>query len=505
MLTDTRMSENRGKIVSGAMEAQDDRTFQTALNTSAAYAGLKAQKVQTTVDSGVADIQKAAVEAAGKFALSNTVKTDRALTNMKIDTFGVEKQAETIDNTIQKQAERNWNTMSKTNAAVQDLRLREVQAGDQAKKAEEQWNSILENITAVGAAAPGLATGSARVADSIKGLRQDIQMETFVQESAKREAQANMSGRLKNEKALRDYGGGVGGEEAANRIYAKARDDIVKAAMADITASRSVLSEYSLNELINLHQNHTTRDGQAAPNSMVDAAMQEILLSKGNNWAFQKTKDYIAGRGMHYDEVSNKYYNDAAKTQEITDQDEIDRRRDEQQLFVDSAKNSKLSIKSLSGTDRGDLETGTFTLNSTTAITRDIRDQKINAERLAGTDIDELMRMVQVLRDDSVRGKLTEEQRTSMVSQIAFATDPANPQISGRIAQREKEMLGVISNYLSNGDPMTNDEKWAIEGATQTPIPTRFDSDKPYGPSAAFSTAPNKEPYGPDGRTDLLR
>lgn len=578
VLTNTRLSEGRGKVMSGAMEAQDERTFQTALNTNAGYAGLRAMKVQTSVDSGAADIHKATMEAAGKLALSNAVQTsavlqtqkiratidtgmadiqdaaldaraklalsntvqasgalqankiqtavdtgiaavqdasvdargklalsntvnnDRALRTMKVDTFATEKQAETIDNTLQRNAEANWNYISRTNDNLQELRLREVQATDKAKKVEEQWNSLVENIAAKGSEAPNLAAGVGSIADSIKSTRQDIQMEGFVQESAKRVAQANMSTELKTNATLRAYGGGVGGQEASNRIYAKARADIVKATLDDITASRSVLTEYSLNELINLHQNHNTRDGQPASDAMIDAAMQEILLAKGNNWAFQKTKDYIASRGMHYDETTNKYYEDAARTIEITDQTEIERRRDEQQLFVDSVKNSKLAIKSLSGTDRGDLETGTFTMSSSGAIHRDIRDQKINATRLAETDIDELMRMVQVLRDDGVRGSLSPDQRQGLIDQIAFATDPNNPQISGRIAQREKEMMGVIAQYLGNATPMTDAQKWAIESVTQTPVPTRFVPGQPYKKSAAFSGSAADEPYGPDGR-----
>lgn len=500
-LTDTRLSEGRAKVISGAMEAQDELTLQTSLNTDPAYARLRAMKVQTSVDTGVADIQKAAMEAAGKLALSNTVNNDRALRDMKVETFTVTKTAETIDNTLQKNAEAHWNFVSRTDEATQALRLRETQAADKAKLVEEQWNSLISNIAAKGADAPNVAAANASLANSIKKTREDTQIEAFVQESAKRVEQANMSTMLKTDAALRKRGGGVGGEEAANRIYAKARADLVKATLDDITASRSVLTEYSLNELIELHQNHKTRDNQPASESMIDAAMQEIMLSKGNNWAFQKTKDYVASRGMHYDEITNKYYEDAAKTIEITDQKEIDRRRDEQQLFVDAVKNSKLAIKSLSGTDRGDLETGTFTMSSQSAITRDIRDQKINANRLAETDIDELMRMVQVLRDDNVRRRLEPHQRQALIDQIAFATDPANPQISGRIAQREKEMMGVIAEYLRHGGPMSNDEKWAIENVTQTPVPTNFVAGQPYKKSAAFSGDPNDEPYGPDGRT----
>ncbi len=512
MLTDTRMAEGRAKVVSGAMEAQDERALQTALNTNPAYANLRNMKVQTSVDAGVAEVQKAAIDAAGKLALSNTVNADRALRQMKVQTYETEKRSETIDNTLKKNAEAHWDYVSKNDDAVQTLRLREIQATDKAKLAQERWNSLVENIAAKGATAPGVAAQNASVANSIMGTRQDVQIEAYVQDSAKRSAQETMSGMLKSDATLRVRAGGVGGQSAANRIYAKAKSDVVSAYLEDVKASRSVLSEHSIEELIAIHQSHVDpRTNAKAPDAMVDAAMQEIVLSKGNNWSFQKTKDYIASRGMYYNEDDRKYYNDydfdtGVYSNEITDQEEIGRRRDEQQMFVDAVKNSKLKIKSLSGTDRGNLETGTFTLPSEVAIIRDIRDKKITANRLAETDIDELMRTVQVLRDDAMRKRLNTDQRRAMIETIEYATSPDNPEISGNIGTREKEMMQVIAQYLQHDDspsapPMTDDEKWAIEEQTQTPIPTHYTVDKFYKRSAAVSGDPNDEPYGPDGRT----
>lgn len=385
---------------------------------------------------------------------------------------------------------------------------------DKAKKAEEQLETAYTDMKAgynpVNAALGTQGPANRRLQvqiDEAQITAEGIAWEGLRRQQAEVKIQQSNASKLKEDEVLRKYVGGIAGESGANRVYAKARTDVVQAYLEDVKASRSVLTEYSISELIELHQNHKPRGGGKATDAMIDAAMQEIVLSKGNNWSFQKTKDYIAARGMHYDEENNKYYNDYDFTtrkysNEITDPDEIERRRDEQQLFVDAVKNSKLKIASLSGTDRGNMETGTFTIDSKNAIVRDIRDKKINANRLAGTDIDELMRMVQVLRDDDARGKrLSEDQRLSLVKTIEYATSDENPEISGNIGAREKEMMGVIAEYLQHGEELSDAEKWAIEEKTQTSVPTDYEPSTFYRVSAATSGKPDDEPYGPDGRT----
>lgn len=513
MVTDTAMAKGRAGVMSGAIEAEDDRSFQTALNTDSAYANLRNMKVQTSVDAGVADIQKQAVEAAGKLALSNTVSGSRDLRKMKVETYSTEKQAETIENTLKKNAEANWDYVSRTNESVQNLRLEEIKAGDQAKRVEEQWNSLVENIVAKGAAAPGVATSSASIANSIKGLRQDIQLEAYVQDSAKREAQAEMSGLLKNDAQLRKYAGGVAGEAGANRIYAKAKAEVVSAYLEDVKHSRSLLSEYSAKELIRLSQHGVDRSGRnvASNDALRDAAQQEILLTKGNNWAFQKEKDYVAAKyGMFYDEESTvldangeqvryfkvkhddmgnalrnadgSYQREAILTTSGTiDQDRIDRNRDVQQMFVDGVKNSKLKIASISGTDRSDMETGLFVQSGKQAIIRDTKDGKVKPDRWATMDYDEMMRTAQLLREngpEGMRQQIGEERLQAMKANIETAL--TDPRLNVHIEDRQKVVLEAIQRYADAGTADLSDaELIRIEGA-DSKIPTEYNYLEPY-------------------------
>lgn len=266
--------------------------------------------------------------------------------------------------------------------------------------------------------------------------------------------------------------------------------------MEEVKNSRSILSDHSIIEVLDIAMKGKRRDGTKATEAEIDAAIQETLLAKGNNWSVQKLKDHVASQGMHYDEATNKYYEDKAKTIEVTDPEIIEARRTRQQIFVDAYNQSKHKVQNLSGTDRGMLENGTFTLSSADTILRDIRDQKINASRIASTDIDELMRMVQVLRDDKARDNLrrtSPEAYKTLTETIDFALK--DPQVRASIAPREQKMIGVIQKYINDPRPVipTADKK-AYEASTETPIPTHYDVDRFYDVPDKFG---GSEPTGP--------
>jgi hypothetical protein len=235
MLEDTRLTEGRAKILSGAMEAQDERTLQTALNTEANYAALRAMKVQTSVDAGVADIQKNAVEAAGKLALSTEVRGDRDLRLTKVATYANEKQAETIDSILQKNAETRWQQRSRTEDQLQGIRLEETRANTAAKDAEEKWNSLIENIKARGnevnvagnLVVPDLAASNANLAGAIKAINREIETESEVQKSAKYVQQTDFTQALNNSVQLRSRAGGVD-PRGASRVLSAAKAAVTK-------------------------------------------------------------------------------------------------------------------------------------------------------------------------------------------------------------------------------------------------------------------------------------
>jgi hypothetical protein len=557
-LTDTRLTQGRAKITEEAMSAQDERTLQTAINTNAAYSGLRAQKVQTSVDSGVAEIHKSDVDSSGKLALSQTVDNNAGMQAMKIRTHENEKRAETLDNIVKKNAEQHWETISRTDGATQTLRLREAQASDLATKAEEQYKSLMENIIAKGSERdrsgnliPDLAVANAGLAASIKGLRQDIQVEGEVQESAKMLQQENMVSRFKTEEALRTYAGGVAGQKGINKIYAKARSSYLKAMMERITESRDVIDEYTNDDLHKLYTTGVDRYGVEQDWEMRQAAMYEILLKKGNHWQVQKTRDWVSEtQGYIYDDkdedgnemvdadgkpayvyfeperdpTDGTIVRDAKgrpkKARRLTAKEAEDR-RDTQQVFMNAYGQTDHYLASMSGTDRGEYQQGQGILNMKDAIIRDIRDDKFNGERVVKTDNDEWQRLIQILRDvskdpEKFNKKMPPEARQKLIKHINETQ--RNPTLNGRIKGRERGLMNAALAYLDDNDPrppkVKETEYYTIyddELKIDVRVPPNPDGSQPAGSKRVSITtlAPtvyNKDRwrdfddgYGPDG------
>ncbi|MBC7512033.1 hypothetical protein H7142_00015, partial [Candidatus Saccharibacteria bacterium] len=170
----TRMDQRLAKITEDGMSNADDRKIATSINEDAAYAGYRATQVQGSVDKGVADIHTAAVESAGKLALSQTVTADRNLRKTKVETFVNEKKADTIDNTLKQNAEANWSNLSKNDVGVQKLRLKETQATDQAKRAEASFNKLIADAKANGSRAQSVDSTNRAIAGSIQTLGNQI-------------------------------------------------------------------------------------------------------------------------------------------------------------------------------------------------------------------------------------------------------------------------------------------------------------------------------------------
>lgn len=485
-MTDAHLSEGRGKLYEEAMTNADESALQTQIATGA----LRNVKIRSDVDAAKAGLTKSNMEAEGKKVFRDEVKASPGLSNMQIQTYEFEKRAEVAEGIVQKQAESNWNRISKTDGALRNLRLQEVQASDQASFAEAEWNSLIEGIRAKGTAAPDISAADRALAGSIQALTQDIEIENQKQTSAKVIQQENMTSRFKTDIRARERAGGVAGDRGANRVYAKAKSDTLSALMEGITNSRSVISEYSAEELVTLQQKGIDRDGNTNVNEeMRMAAMYELGEKKGNNWAFQKMRDWVALEGMVYEKTGRQNANgqdiygyfepkrdadgklelapngkpQADMTRAITDEDEIELRRDRQQLFYDMQGKSKHYIASLSGTDRGEYDTGLAVYDSSTATIRDIRDDKFNGERLVKTDIDEYSRMVHILSDQEELDRVIPDRarqadaKKKLLKHIRATQSDKN--MYGRLEGRQRALMNVMSAILDPTDTRPLAEK----------------------------------------------
>jgi hypothetical protein len=480
MVTDTAMTKGRAGVMSAAIEAEDERSFQTALNTNSAYANLRNMKVQTSVDTGVAEIQKQAVEAAGKLALSNTVSGDRDLRKMKVETYSTEKQAETIDNTLKKNAEANWDYVSRTNADVQELRLREVQATDQARRTEAEWNTMVENIRAVGSSAPSVASQSSVVANSIKGLGQDIEIQQRALEAAKVVQSENLAAAFKasqdaktdpslGDATILTRAGGIGGDRAQTRIFAKAKSDVVNAAVEEVKTNRTLTSEMTRFQLRKLMRTGEMPDGQHATVEMQQAAMYALLQEKGNNQDANEIRDAISKMGLMVDD-DGRYYEakrdangriipgptgwpEIDYNREVKDKAEISRRRDWQQFFDDAAGGSPHSMVTYSGTNKSEARSGNMVDDIRGGFLRDATSGKFSPEKILKADIDELKTLLEDLHSPTgYYAGLTDEkkQQVNTTLESAILRLQSNENINAGIDDRNR---GAMNDILAVVNP----------------------------------------------------
>lgn len=485
-------SEGRSKLYEEAVTNAAERGLQTQIN---ATPNLRNLKIQADVDASHAQFQAANVAAEGKQTFQNEILANRALRMMNVQTVAFEKEASVIESTLKQRAEASWERITSDASDPQfdnrlrNLRLQEVEASDSQKKAEAQWNKLVENIRAKGAAAPDITlAGDKTIAGNIKQLGQDIVVEQWAAEAAKRISQSNMSQELKTNDSLRTYAGGIGGVAASNRIYAKATKEIVGEWLEERENSRTLLSEYTQKQLVRLHRDGIDRNGNDVSDNeaLIDASMQVLAMEKGNNWALQKLRDNVVREhGMlqeegkngviHYYELEKDangelVYDSQGKVKrgaEITDQTVISRNRDVQQLLADAIRKSPLKVASISQTDISELDSGVGTTSGKQAIIRDILQGKFDQTKIASLDVDELQRMVMVLRDQSVRDQITAANPEAL-QRLLENIDGAqiNDNIRGMIKDRERGVMFALAAYLDPAeqarfnDPNDHPEKY---------------------------------------------
>lgn len=228
----TRLTEGRASVIEDSYKARDDRALQEAITRN--DHGMRNLKVRTAIDSGLADSAKKVVEAQGAFALKRTIEQNPNLTAQVIETVRFEKQAAEYDTIVQKAAERSWNDQVENNTATQELHLRAVHSEQGAKMAEQRVAQMVENISAKGAAAPGLLSGVSEA--TAEQIQETVQATSIVEQavsSAKIVQQRNMANRLKEEENLRIQAAGIDDQGGVNRVLASAKkavsDELIKA------------------------------------------------------------------------------------------------------------------------------------------------------------------------------------------------------------------------------------------------------------------------------------
>lgn len=228
----SHVTRGSAKVITDAIDASDERALQETVNASPILRNRKAAQI---TDAGIAKLNESQVEADGKLALQNTILGDRALRNIVVQTTESDNRAKVAEAIVQQGAEAHWNYISRTDGGLQNLRLREIQATDSAKLVEQEWNTFVEGIRAVGDAAPNLSgAASQSLANSIRRIHEDTQVQSVAQESAKTVQQQEFAELLKADDAVVLQAAGVGGRKARSRVLAKAKSSVSSALIEDI-------------------------------------------------------------------------------------------------------------------------------------------------------------------------------------------------------------------------------------------------------------------------------
>jgi len=205
-----------GDLYETAVTNHSERDLRQQINDSR---NLRKISISSAVDAGLAESAKKSVEAKGALALKYTVMStpglkDQAILTIKLEkkagmfdaivqkegeaasqreidgskklkrvlykTVEYENEAKTIGNKLQKKAESRWETITNDiaspeyNADLRSLRLEEIESTDALKRAETQWNEVIETIRRDGASAATITSQRDRVAaGSIRQSTQD--------------------------------------------------------------------------------------------------------------------------------------------------------------------------------------------------------------------------------------------------------------------------------------------------------------------------------------------
>lgn len=188
----------------------------------------KALHHQAHLASGRAKLIEDGATAHAERDLQEEVLATRGLRKLVVETNEQNKRAELAKAVVEARADAHWNNLSNTDGVIRSLKLDQHATAQSAKRAEEQWNTILANIGAMGGAAPNVRPGEVRLANAIRNTTEEISIEAYAKSNAETLIKTNLKDTiLENTKVIagktvREYAGGIRGAEGAESVLAGA-------------------------------------------------------------------------------------------------------------------------------------------------------------------------------------------------------------------------------------------------------------------------------------------
>lgn len=478
MLTDTRTAEGRAKVMSGAMEAQDERTFQTALNTdaSATYANLRDMKVQTSVDSGIAEVQKASIEAAGKLALSNTVSADRALVDMKSRTFANEKSAETIDNILKVTAERDYTSSNEGRT----LNIRSQVAQDNLEYTKAAEAALIQEWRTV-EGAKNLTGEQATLAAALREADYEKRIETQRGGAAKRQSDMEYALDMReldtngNPKVIAVRAGGIEGDAGTTQARATAFQTIVEAQNKGVAAAKTLLSRDENSDLLTMLSSPDILD---KPTEQI-SAIGGTIAGRYHQESHIKLWDRMSEL---YDQANAEYLAAKASGDDVAlaiADDKLGKVKDLQQQVMGDKKKDPFGV---GDKDKGDATVGSYH-NNIYKTTRERLKTHMSAAKLSSMDPDDLRLIFEMAR----AGKLDQDELDHVKD--AYEKWQNDDNLKALIEDKHRQLLDPIAAYAT-----TNNAATAFLGKQPNPDPPDPADDPDYFDTWAYKFNVDKTP-----------
>lgn len=391
-----------------------------------AYAHYRRLRTDTATAKGRTEVYEKEMNAQDDQTLKAEIKGSDRLTDSVKRAYSAEQQAKKYEEIVQKAAESSWNRQVQQNDQIQTLVLEAKSAEDQAGLEEQRVKTFVQNVRTKGAEAPDLAATAQTFAEEIKETYTLTDVSKNAEAAAQKIEQTQIAKAYDRDEDLRREAGGIGGQAAANLVFARAKQTIIKNQQEGTDAEKSILTQEDSDEIFGRMDD---------PN----ASVEQLAAYAGT----------IAKRGYHADHIrllakASAMYTEADNS---GDPDRVAAIKDMiQQISVDQ---SKIAF-GLSDRDRTLLEEGRYNGNIF-ASTRDRILTNLSPEVLSGMDPDDLNLLGEMHR----KGLLSPEQTEKIRHE--YDQWQKDPMLKSKIKAKHRNVLDriVTGDYTSTIDGMS--------------------------------------------------
>lgn len=424
--------EKQAELEASKVKAHSDSVWNEYLQ-STKGAQYRQMRTENTSNEGINKLRDARMTEQDNSVLQERILKDADLRDVVAQTVEARNRAAGAKDIVDKQAESKWLETELNDRELYTRRVQQQHYDQEVKAAQDQWSSIIKEAASgrtddyQGKFGP-ITSKMATAVDGIQAADREIAVEAFRKERADHAAKVALNASLKSDTALIQRAAGID-NDGANIVLAHLQEEGSALHMKNVGSAKSVLTNdgrYDLPMVENVIRDGFLADGTQATIVQRHAAIQRLALDIGNNYSVQDLVNFGHEIGMVADrDAHNNVIRDAEGNQTFRDiygnllsKDEIDTRRDTQQIINDALSKSGIKVDWYSGTDRGLSETGQYVVRdrsgnvntafsgSELSIAREINAGKVDNDKALGSDIDIINMQISAMADPQVRATL---------------------------------------------------------------------------------------------------